>query len=83
MRLTPALQRIGGRGPESLRSFYPGHKGGREEALTLHASGRALRLTGFPGVTFLLYLPPPNASLCTVTTTAVQGREEKKIDHCL
>lgn len=63
-QLTPALQRIGGRSPESLRSFYPGRKGGRKEPLTLCASGRALRLAEFPGVTFLLYLPPTNASLC-------------------
>lgn len=63
-RLTPALQQISGRGPESLRSFYPGHKGGREEPLTLYSSGGALRLADFPSVAFLLYLPPPNASLC-------------------
>lgn len=63
-QLTPALQQIGGRGPEPLRSFYPGHKGGREEPLTLHSSGGALRLADFPGVTFLLYLLSPNASLC-------------------
>lgn len=75
-RLTPALQWIGGRGPEPLRSFYPGHKGGREEPLTLHSSGRALRLADFPGVTFLLYLPPPNASLCNHHCSS-----EK--DHCL
>lgn len=75
-RLTPALLQIGGRGPESLRSFYPGHRGGREEPLTLHSSDRALRLTDFPGVTFLLYLPPPNASLCNRHCSA-----EK--DHCL
>lgn len=37
---------------------------GREEPVTLRSSGRALCLAGFPGVTFLLYLPPPNASLC-------------------
>ena len=75
-RLTPALQLIGGRGPEPLRSFYPGHKGGREEPVTLHSSGRALRLADFPGVTFLQYLPPPNASLCNHHCSAER-------DHCL
>ncbi|KAK5867442.1 hypothetical protein PBY51_011934 [Eleginops maclovinus] len=73
-QLTPALQQIGGRGPESLRSFYPGHKGGREEPLTLRSSGRALRLADSPGVTFLLYLPPPpNASLCNHHCSAGKG----------
>lgn len=75
-QLTPALQQIGGRGSESLRSFYPGHKGGREEPLTLRSSGIALRLADLPSVTFLLYLPPLNASLCNHHCGA-----EK--DHCL
>lgn len=72
-QLTPALQQIGGRGPEPLRSFYPGHKGGREEPLTLHSSGGALRLADFPGVTFLLYLLPPNASLCKHHRSSERG----------
>lgn len=79
--LTPAVQRIGGRGPDSLRSFYPGHMGGSEEPLTLHSSGRALRLADFPSVTFLLYLrPPPLPTAPYVTTTVVQKKRSLSIE---
>lgn len=78
-------QWLGGRAPESLRSFYLGHREGKKKPLTPACPCRALRLADFPGVTFSPMSEPPPTHNSLSDQLAQHKGEHKKAwdDHCL